>query len=73
MLPIHDNSTISSLLMDQTCTKPFEDFVRSPACTKDKNSPRSRGNLERTSETAGEASVRQQAARKRCLYNLPQR
>ena len=73
MLPTHTNSTISKLLTDQKCTKPFEDFVGSSACTKNKNSPRSRGDLEGTSKTADEASVRQQTARKRCLYNLPER
>jgi hypothetical protein len=73
MDPIHTHSTIFALLTGQDPAELFEYLVRSAAGTKGKYSPSSRVNLECTSEPAGKASIRQQAAGKGYFYKLPER
>jgi hypothetical protein len=73
MVPIHTHTTIFALLTGEDPTELLEYLVRSAACTKGKYSPSSRINLECTSKPADKASIRQQAAGKGCLYNLPER
>jgi hypothetical protein len=62
MVPIHTDSAIIALLTGQERTKPFEYLLRSAACTKCKNSPSSRVNLECISKVADKTSARRQTA-----------